>query len=855
MAAAGSPPPARGAGYCAVPLAEQPQQQKQMKRQQQQKQPQQRQQPRTSGGFSKVSAFLSFQGVLLLLLLLLLSHLAAAARPPRAAPHGVLLKKPQQQQVLQQQQRQYASGFLASSCFGGSRGARRGGPPACRSREWASRGAPSVPPEGKRGHQLTWASTWRPFTAWRRRLFGGRRLRIHTEEQMDKALARGVPLASLEVCGDLRPPRPPFNPLLLLRLELLLQRLLSSSSSYDGNSSRQAQASLTRWLCGRSDDPEAFARGAPRLLQQCTTLLEQHVHPVALLLYRRRLLRGRGRWMGAPPGFSGPPRPLHGQRAAAPPGDGSSLALAIEGGAMRGSVCGGMAVCLDWMGFSDSFDAVYGSSAGALIGAFLLSRQLAYEGTCVYTDWLPALGRKFIDIRRIGRALGLGCLLDGDLLGLLGSRLGRPMLDLDALLIEVLQNKQPLRFREFMENNERQPLKIIASGLSSMRSVTLDFAGGSFKDLPSLCECLRASMLLPGMAGPVVHLPVWGSEEERQGGHASPSKQELGQEGRRPSAPQASPRSCAPGGPLGEQAGGALPPSDLAAPVARGPLTQYLPLVSASALPRFSPEAPRALVTEPLADALLFESIPYRSAIADRASHVLVLRSRPDLSRVGRLSGIEAAIELQMARRFFLRKHSLRSVYDFMRRRGHREIYMRDMLRLNAATNSINMRIPGGDMRAPLRLSRRSGGPLWETLSPRKREAGSVPCSLQRGEATAYAMAVAVGGGEKETQKLGANRVAIIRGMRGGFAALWEALQPDPDLRDAGQQEALKIFPDDLPLCPALGGLPKPSPPPYDFEGPSAHLSPAELAEHLLQAAASVAREAGPPPRQTGGGP
>ena len=33
---------------------------------------------------------------------------------------------------------------------------------------------------------------------------------------------------------------------------------------------------------------------------------------------------------------------------------------------------------------------------------------------------------------------------------------------------------------------------------------------------------------------------------------------------------------------------------------------------------------------EPLADAMLFEPIPYRAALAEGATHVLVLRTRPD---------------------------------------------------------------------------------------------------------------------------------------------------------------------------------------------------------------------------------
>lgn len=133
-----------------------------------------------------------------------------------------------------------------------------------------------------------------------------------------------------------------------------------------------------------------------------------------------------------------------------------------------------------------------------------------------------------------------------------------------------------------------------------MRSVTLDSSNGSFRDLASLSECLRASMLLPGMAGPVVHLPLWGA----------PS-----------------------GGPPASEGLG------------RGPLPQLLPVVSSCALPRFAPEAPKAVVSEPLADALLFEPVPYRTAVeSGGASHVLVLRSRPDKRVVGRLKGIEAAV-------------------------------------------------------------------------------------------------------------------------------------------------------------------------------------------------------------------
>ncbi len=51
--------------------------------------------------------------------------------------------------------------------------------------------------------------------------------------------------------------------------------------------------------------------------------------------------------------------------------DGRRIGLAIEGGGMRGCVAAGMASCLHFLGLADSFDCVYGASAGSLIGETL----------------------------------------------------------------------------------------------------------------------------------------------------------------------------------------------------------------------------------------------------------------------------------------------------------------------------------------------------------------------------------------------------------------------------------------------------------------------------------------------------
>lgn len=49
-----------------------------------------------------------------------------------------------------------------------------------------------------------------------------------------------------------------------------------------------------------------------------------------------------------------------------------------------------------------------------------------------------------------------------------------------------------------------QPLHVIASGVASKKPVVLTSKGGHFSTLRELTECMRASMLLPGITGPMV---------------------------------------------------------------------------------------------------------------------------------------------------------------------------------------------------------------------------------------------------------------------------------------------------------------------------------------------------------------
>lgn len=87
----------------------------------------------------------------------------------------------------------------------------------------------------------------------------------------------------------------------------------------------------------------------------------------------------------------------------------SRVALFVEGGGMRGLVSGGMLVALADHGLLQSFDCVYGVSAGALSAAYCLSGQIE-RGLALYLDHLRE--SRFLSFRR-----GLcGELFDLDLL-------------------------------------------------------------------------------------------------------------------------------------------------------------------------------------------------------------------------------------------------------------------------------------------------------------------------------------------------------------------------------------------------------------------------------------------------------
>ena len=168
---------------------------------------------------------------------------------------------------------------------------------------------------------------------------------------------------------------------------------------------------------------------------------------------------------------------LRGRAAgAARNGDGARLALAIEGGGMRGAVSAGMAIALDELGLTDAFDAVFGASAGALNGVWLLSGNPS-DGLRPYAD--PALIRQYI---RRSNALR-----------------GRPVVDTAHLVDHLYEHVLPIRWDAVLSHRVRfHPL---ATDVETGRAVDL---APAIRDRASLKLALRATTALPLLAGPPV---------------------------------------------------------------------------------------------------------------------------------------------------------------------------------------------------------------------------------------------------------------------------------------------------------------------------------------------------------------
>ncbi|HTR92620.1 MAG TPA: patatin family protein [Trebonia sp.] len=157
--------------------------------------------------------------------------------------------------------------------------------------------------------------------------------------------------------------------------------------------------------------------------------------------------------------------------------DDHRIMLSVEGGGMRGTVSAGMALALHELGLVSAFDAVYGSSAGAITGAWLVSSEPDRLRGWADPDYAKTLIRWSALLR------------------------GRPVVDVRALVEYVYQTEFPMDFASILAS----PVEYHPLGTDAETGESTDLRP-LIGDPAELRLALRASASLPLLAGPPVEL-------------------------------------------------------------------------------------------------------------------------------------------------------------------------------------------------------------------------------------------------------------------------------------------------------------------------------------------------------------
>ncbi|TXR56308.1 patatin-like phospholipase family protein [Quadrisphaera setariae] len=148
--------------------------------------------------------------------------------------------------------------------------------------------------------------------------------------------------------------------------------------------------------------------------------------------------------------------------------DGFRVALALEGGGMRGAISAAMVSAIEECGFRDAVDVVYGTSSGAVNAAYFVAGT-TWLPLSIYFDDLPS--RTFVDFRR--------------------ALVRRPIMNIDYAYEEVVRTRKPLDHGAVV----RSPIKLVVT-VSDVDALTT-LAATDFTSTEDLHAALRASAWLP----------------------------------------------------------------------------------------------------------------------------------------------------------------------------------------------------------------------------------------------------------------------------------------------------------------------------------------------------------------------
>jgi predicted patatin/cPLA2 family phospholipase len=144
---------------------------------------------------------------------------------------------------------------------------------------------------------------------------------------------------------------------------------------------------------------------------------------------------------------------------------------------MRGVVSAGMVAGLEYLGLLTAFDAIYGTSAGAINGAYFVAGQAAY-GASIYYDEIN--NSQFINPLRF---------LYGD-----------PFVSLEFLFEHVMIHRKPLDWERVLDS----PIELVPVATSIPQASAALLRGAQSRY--DLFLHLKASARIPFLAGPPVRV-------------------------------------------------------------------------------------------------------------------------------------------------------------------------------------------------------------------------------------------------------------------------------------------------------------------------------------------------------------
>lgn len=154
------------------------------------------------------------------------------------------------------------------------------------------------------------------------------------------------------------------------------------------------------------------------------------------------------------------------------------LAIVLEGGSSRAAYGGGMVAALEDYGLVNAFDAVYGASAGALNGAWLLCERSREN---LHGWWVPESVKASVNFANLLKR--------------------QPVVDGDTILDDIYVNVTPMGFDEIVASDvEFHPV-----GTDADTGLSTDLAS-FITDTATLKQALKATTRVPLLSGKPVEL-------------------------------------------------------------------------------------------------------------------------------------------------------------------------------------------------------------------------------------------------------------------------------------------------------------------------------------------------------------